>query len=241
MLACASYHHVLRPPHQGHVGQRVGVRVTGPNGACPTVTSCARPFLRATRCYSNLSIIRVLCVVPRLRPIDIKFMKELHQLVNIIPVIAKADTLTPKEIKALKQKVCELCCASVDCGMGCMEVGGVYTDCMTVVMSVECRIGLLGKQGETGSCDCHVTYILSQVFQEIQENGIQIFVPELFEDDDTSNAAIREIRNTIPFAVVGSNTLLEVNGKKIRGRVYPWGVVEGVSTCSVGGGGGVTT
>lgn len=79
------------------------------------------------------------------------------------------------------------------------------------------------------------------MFQEIQENGIQIFVPELFEDDDTSNAAIREIRNTIPFAVVGSNTLLEVNGKKIRGRVYPWGVVEGVSTGSGGGGGGVTT
>ena len=31
----------------------------------------------------------------------------------------------------------------------------------------------------------------------------------------------------IPFAVVGSNTLLEVNGKRVRGRLYPWGVVEG--------------
>lgn len=85
----------------------------------------------------------------------------------------------------------------------------------------------------------HVTvtrsYTLFQVFREIQDNGIQIFVPELFEDDDASNAAIKEIRNTIPFAVVGSNTLLEVNGKKIRGRVYPWGVVEGVSTCRVSG------
>ena len=46
---------------------------------------------------------------PRLRPIDVKFMKELHQLVNIIPVIAKADTLTPNEVKALKQKACEVC------------------------------------------------------------------------------------------------------------------------------------
>ena len=86
------------------------------------------------------------------------------------------------------------------------------------------------RNNETGSCDCHVTLHLSQVFREIQENGIQVFVPELFEDDDASNAAIKEIRNTIPFAVVGSNTLLEVNGKKIRGRVYPWGVVEGMST-----------
>lgn len=47
--------------------------------------------------------------LPRLRPIDVKFMKELHQLVNIIPVIAKADTLTPNEVKALKQKACEVC------------------------------------------------------------------------------------------------------------------------------------
>lgn len=89
------------------------------------------------------------------------------------------------------------------------------------------------RNNETGSCDYHVALHQPQVFREIQENGIQVFVPELFEDDDASNAAIKEIRNTIPFAVVGSNTLLEVNGKKIRGRVYPWGVVEGTSTSGV--------
>ena len=32
---------------------------------------------------------------------------------------------------------------------------------------------------------------------------------------------------SMPFAVVGSNTLIEVCGKKVRGRLYPWGVVEG--------------
>lgn len=31
---------------------------------------------------------------------------------------------------------------------------------------------------------------------------------------------------SIPFAVIGSNQLIEVKGKKIRGRLYPWGVVE---------------
>lgn len=30
----------------------------------------------------------------------------------------------------------------------------------------------------------------------------------------------------IPFAVVGSTQLIEVKGKKVRGRLYPWGVVE---------------
>ena len=31
----------------------------------------------------------------------------------------------------------------------------------------------------------------------------------------------------MPFAVVGSNTVVEVGGKKVRGRLYPWGIVEG--------------
>lgn len=33
-------------------------------------------------------------------------------------------------------------------------------------------------------------------------------------------------QETIPFAVVGSNAIVEVNNKKVRGRMYPWGVVE---------------
>lgn len=31
----------------------------------------------------------------------------------------------------------------------------------------------------------------------------------------------------MPFAVVGSNTVIEVDGKKLRGRKYPWGIAEG--------------
>lgn len=34
------------------------------------------------------------------------------------------------------------------------------------------------------------------------------------------------LQASIPFAVIGSNQLIEVKGKKIRGRLYPWGVVE---------------
>lgn len=30
----------------------------------------------------------------------------------------------------------------------------------------------------------------------------------------------------VPFAVVGCNTVVEAGGKKIRGRAYPWGIVE---------------
>lgn len=42
----------------------------------------------------------------RLKQIDIEFMRRLHQKVNLIPVIAKADTLTEDEIIAFKHRVC---------------------------------------------------------------------------------------------------------------------------------------
>lgn len=41
----------------------------------------------------------------RLRPIDVEFMKRMHNKVNIIPVIGKSDCLTPTEIKKLKERV----------------------------------------------------------------------------------------------------------------------------------------
>lgn len=40
-----------------------------------------------------------------LKPIDIEFMKRLGGRVNLIPVIAKSDTLTDDEIKAFKARV----------------------------------------------------------------------------------------------------------------------------------------
>lgn len=35
------------------------------------------------------------------------------------------------------------------------------------------------------------------------------------------------LQDRLPLAVVGSNTIIEVNGKRVRGRQYPWGVAEG--------------
>jgi len=41
----------------------------------------------------------------RLKPLDIEFMKQLHNKVNIVPVIAKADVLTRGEVQKLKAKI----------------------------------------------------------------------------------------------------------------------------------------
>ena len=37
---------------------------------------------------------------------------------------------------------------------------------------------------------------------------------------------MRQLKEAVPFAVCGANTLIEVKGRKVRGRQYPWGVVE---------------
>lgn len=51
-----------------------------------------------------LSASQTYCISSRLRPLDVEFMKALHEKVNIVPVLAKADTLTPTEVKKKKIK-----------------------------------------------------------------------------------------------------------------------------------------
>ena len=36
----------------------------------------------------------------------------------------------------------------------------------------------------------------------------------------------KELKLAVPYAVIGSNTTISVNGKKVRGRQYPWGIVD---------------
>uniref|UniRef100_A0A673G6J0 Septin n=1 Tax=Sinocyclocheilus rhinocerous TaxID=307959 RepID=A0A673G6J0_9TELE len=107
-----------------------------------------------------------------LKPLDIEFMKRLHDKVNVIPLIAKADTLTPEECQLFKK----------------------------------------------------------QIMKEIQEHKIKIYEFPDTEDDEDSKL-IRKIKEKMPLAVVGSNVVIEVNGRKVRGRQYPWGVAEG--TCRI--------
>ncbi|XP_054877830.1 septin-7-like [Poeciliopsis prolifica] len=102
-----------------------------------------------------------------LKPLDIEFMKRLHEKVNVIPLIAKADTMTPEECQQFKK----------------------------------------------------------QIMKEIHEHKIKMYdFPET--DNEEEMKIIRKIKDRLPLAVVGSNTIIEVNGKRVRGRQYPWGVAE---------------
>nr|CAH7733025.1 unnamed protein product [Callosobruchus chinensis] len=103
-----------------------------------------------------------------LKNLDIEFMKRLCDKVNIVPVIAKADTLTAEECAAFKK----------------------------------------------------------QILNEIAANKIKIYdFPDMSEDDE-EHKLNKSLKDRVPFAVVGSNAVIEIDGKKLRGRKYPWGVAE---------------
>lgn len=41
-------------------------------------------------------------------------------------------------------------------------------------------------------------------------------------------------QDSTPFAVIGSNTVVEARGQRVRGRLYPWGIVEGEERSAAG-------
>lgn len=62
---------------------------------------------------------------------------------------------------------------------------------------------------------------------QIKQHQIKIYeFPDC--DDEEENKINKQMRDRVPFAVVGSNTVVEVDGKKARGRKYPWGTVLGI-------------
>ena len=62
---------------------------------------------------------------------------------------------------------------------------------------------------------------------EIAQNKIKIYDFPDPQDDEEDAKTLKQLRSRVPFAVVGANTVIEIDGKKIRGRRYPWGVAEG--------------
>lgn len=105
-----------------------------------------------------------------LRELDIELMKRLSPRVNVIPVIGKADSLTPVELAESKKLVME----------------------------------------------------------DIEHYRIPVynFPYDVDEDDEDTVEENAELRNLMPFAIVGSEEVVDVGGRRVRARQYPWGVVE---------------
>lgn len=64
--------------------------------------------------------------------------------------------------------------------------------------------------------------------KEIGEHKIKIYeFPESTGEEGEGGEAVRALRTRVPFAVVGANAVIETEGRRVRGRKYPWGIAEG--------------
>lgn len=106
----------------------------------------------------------------RLKPIDIVVLKKLSDVVNVVPVIAKSDSLTMEERAAFKERIKE----------------------------------------------------------EFAFHNLKMYPYDNDEFDEEERALNTQIKDIIPFAVVGSEKSIIVDGKQVRGRQNRWGVINGL-------------
>ncbi|XP_041504423.1 septin-14 [Microtus oregoni] len=64
----------------------------------------------------------------------------------------------------------------------------------------------------------------SNIMSELDSNGIQIY--QFPEDDEDAAQANTSVNGLLPFAVVGSMEEVKVGKRMVRGRHYPWGVLQ---------------
>uniref|UniRef100_A0A8D0NZQ3 Septin n=1 Tax=Sus scrofa TaxID=9823 RepID=A0A8D0NZQ3_PIG len=129
--------------------------------------------LKIKRCFADYHDSRIhVCLYfisptgHSLKSLDLLTMKNIDTKVNIIPLIAKADTISKNDLQKFKCKI----------------------------------------------------------MSELVSNGIQIYQ---FPTDDEATAQMNSSMNgLLPFAIVGSMDEVKVGKRMVRGRQYPWGVLQ---------------
>ncbi|KAG8411681.1 Cell division control protein 3 [Metarhizium acridum] len=76
--------------------------------------------------------------------------------------------------------------------------------------------------------DEEIVSFKARILADIKHHGIQIFEGPRYElDDEETIAENNEIMSKVPFAVVGAtNEIKTTDGRAVRGRQYPWGIIE---------------
>lgn len=141
------------------------------SGTTVSMPCSTSSHLLVTGTYTSLlHRVRMTDIDRSLRELDIELMKRLAPRVNVIPVIGRADSLTPAELAESKKLVME----------------------------------------------------------DIEHYRIPVynFPYDIEEDDEDTVEENAELRGLMPFAIVGSEDIVEIGGRKVRARQYPWGVVE---------------
>nr|GAT51301.1 septin homolog spn2 [Mycena chlorophos] len=66
----------------------------------------------------------------------------------------------------------------------------------------------------------------AKIREELVYHNIRLYPFDTDEDDEEESALNETIRQKIPFAIVGSETNVIIDGKSVRGRKNRWGVVN---------------
>lgn len=66
------------------------------------------------------------------------------------------------------------------------------------------------------------------IMEDIEHYRIPVynFPYDIEEDDEETIEENAELRGMMPFAIIGSEDFVEIGGRKVRARQYPWGIVE---------------
>ncbi|XP_060140836.1 septin-12 [Globicephala melas] len=135
-----------------------------------------------------------------LRPLDIEFLRRLCRTVNVVPVIARADSLTIEEREAFRHRV--------------IWAPGTSLGSVGVWSGGECTGGL-----RSSVCG-------PQIQENLKTHGIEVYPQQCFDEDINDKILNSKIRERIPFAVVGADQEHVVNGRCVLGRKTKWGIIE---------------
>lgn len=73
-----------------------------------------------------------------------------------------------------------------------------------------------------------ITVFKHRIKRQLEEANVKLFQPPQYGfDDEEAIQASRALYDNMPYAVVGSTDIVvSVDGRQVRGRSYPWGVIE---------------
>lgn len=133
-----------------------------------------------------------------LKPLDIETMKRISTRANLIPVIAKSDTLSAQELQTFKSRIRQ------------------------VIEAQEIRIftppldsNFIAKNDGDNN-------------DESNENGTDNNNADITNNQDSAAMEhARQLIESMPFAIIGSQDKYDDgNGNLVTGRKYPWGLVQ---------------
>ncbi|CAG8529891.1 7902_t:CDS:10 [Cetraspora pellucida] len=91
------------------------------------------------------------------------------------------------------------------------------------------RVNVIPVVGKADTCTpTELAEFKKRIMEDIDYYNIPIynFPFDVEEDDEETVEENSELRALLPFAIIGSEEEIIVNGRAVRGRQYPWGVVE---------------